>query len=74
MSVSDTQLNQFCNGNPDYNLVLDQVVRICPKTDTVTMRLTPAFSFAKPVLYLSSTESNNPVVAAIERRQHMHHY
>jgi len=64
--VSDTQLNQFCNGNPDYSLVLDQVVRICPKNDTVTMKLSPAFSFAKPVLYLSSTESNNAVIAAIE--------
>jgi hypothetical protein len=46
--------------------VHDNVVKICPKTDTVTMKLSPAFSFAKPVLYLSSTESNNAVIAAVE--------
>jgi hypothetical protein len=66
MGVSGNQLNQFCNGNPDYSMVLDNVVSICPKTDTVTLKLCPAFSFAKPVLYLCSTESNDATVAAIE--------
>ena len=55
----------FCNGSPDYNLVHDKVVRICPEEGTVTIELTPGFSFARPVLYLS-TEANNPVAATLE--------
>jgi len=55
----------FCDGSPDYNLVHDKVIRICPEEGTVTIGLTPGFSFARPVLYLS-TEANNPVAATLE--------
>jgi hypothetical protein len=56
----------FCEGNPDYSLVHDKVVRICPSEGTVTISLTSGFSFARPVLYLS-TEASVPLAAALER-------
>lgn len=62
---------QFCDDNdsdPDYNVVHDKVVAICPMTDdiaTVTLRLTTGFSFAKPVFYLSF-EANEPLPATLE--------
>jgi hypothetical protein len=56
---------EFPNGNPDYRLVHDKVVSISPKAGTVTLRLTTGFSFARPVLYLS-TEANDPTLATIE--------
>ena len=40
-------------------------MRICPRDQTVTMVLTTGFSFAKPVLYLS-TETNNKLTATLE--------
>jgi hypothetical protein len=55
----------FCNGNPDYSLVHDKVTAICPSASTVTLQLTPGFSFAKPVLYLS-LEADDPLPAALE--------
>jgi hypothetical protein len=55
----------FCDGNPDYSLVHDKVVRICPTEGTVTIRLTSGFSFARPVLYLS-TDASVPLAAALE--------
>lgn len=55
----------FCDGNPDYSLVHDKVAAICPEAGTVTITLTPGFSFARPVLYLS-TESSEAGVAALE--------
>jgi len=58
-------LNAFCDGKPDYRLVHDHVMKICPRDMTVTMALTTGFSFGRPVLYLS-TESNDPMVAALE--------
>jgi hypothetical protein len=64
-NVSAETLNQFCDGNPDYGLVHDKVVKICPRDKTVTMQLTTGFSFAKPVLYLS-TDTNNPLTATAE--------
>jgi hypothetical protein len=64
-NVSAERLNQFCDGNPDYGLVHDKVVKICPRDKTVTMQLTTGFSFAKPVLYLS-TDTNNPLTATAE--------
>src|ERR671925_1624392 len=63
--VDASQLN-FCEGNPDYSLVHDKVVSICPNEGTVTIELTPGFSFARPVLYLS-TEASVPLAAALER-------
>ena len=55
----------FCDGEPDHRLVHDKVVSICPEEATVTLSLTSGFSFARPVLYLS-TDSNVDVAAAME--------
>jgi hypothetical protein len=63
--VSADQLNAFCEGSPDYALVHDKVLSICPRDQTVTLALTPGFSFGKPVLYLS-TESSDDAVATLE--------
>jgi hypothetical protein len=57
---------EFPNGNPDYRLVHDKVVRISPAAGTVTLSLTTGFSFSRPVLYLS-LEANSPLAAALER-------
>jgi hypothetical protein len=63
---SDASEINFCEGNPDYTLVHDKVVRMCPSEGTVTISLTSGFSFARPVLYLS-TEASVPLAAALER-------
>jgi hypothetical protein len=63
-NVEASQIN-FCNGNPNFSLVHDKVVRICPSDQTVTLQLTEGFSFARPVLYLSM-DANNPVAATLE--------
>jgi hypothetical protein len=55
----------FCEGNVDYSIVHDGVVRICPNEGTVTFSLVPGFSFARPVLYMS-TDANDPLPAALE--------
>jgi len=62
--VNASEIN-FCDGNPDYSLVHDKVVSICPSEGTVTIRLTSGFSFARPVLYLS-TDASVPLAAALE--------
>lgn len=63
-NVDATQL-MFPNGKPDYSIVEDKVVAIDPKNMTVTLKLTQGFSFAKPVLYLS-TEASDPLAATLE--------
>ena len=63
--VDASEIN-FCEGNPNYSLVHDKVISICPSEGTVTIALTPGFSFARPVLYLS-TEASVPLAAALER-------
>jgi hypothetical protein len=55
-NVEASQIS-FCNGNPDYSIIHDKVVKICPENGTVTLKLTPGFSFARPVLYLSMDAS-----------------
>ncbi|MBW7883991.1 MAG: hypothetical protein H3C34_15385 [Caldilineaceae bacterium] len=55
----------FCDGDADHSLVHDKVVAICPEEATVTLSLTSGFSFARPVLYLS-TEANHPMAATME--------
>ena len=55
----------FCAKPPDYSKVHDKVTRICPKDNTVTLRLSNGFSFSRPIVYLT-TESNDPVAAALE--------
>jgi hypothetical protein len=63
--VDASEIN-FCEGSPDYSLVHDKVVSICPSEGTVTIELTSGFSFSRPVLYLS-TEASVPLAAALER-------
>jgi hypothetical protein len=56
------QLQKYCNGIPSgqekeaRKYVHDKVMAICPddsgRGGTVTLKLTPGFSFARPVLYL----------------------
>lgn len=55
----------FCDGSPDFTLVHDKVRAICPAQGTVTIRLTLGYSFARPVLYLS-TEASDPMAATME--------
>lgn len=55
----------FCSGNPDYRLVHDRVVKICPEKRTVTLVLTQGFSGGRAVLY-TSTDSSDRGVAAME--------
>jgi hypothetical protein len=64
--VTANQIN-FCDKTVNYKLVHDKVVSICPEGDggTVTLSLTPGFSFSKPVLYLS-LDANNALPAAME--------
>ena len=63
-NVSEEQINN-CDGGVNHDLVHDRVLKICPADQTVTLALTPGFSFGKPVSYLSM-ESNDPAVAAVE--------
>ena len=59
----------FCDGNVDHSILHDRVLAICPEGDngggTVTIALTPIFSFAKPAIYMS-TEASDPVTAALD--------
>jgi hypothetical protein len=64
-NVSEEQLNEFCDGNVDHSLVHDNVVKICPRDQTVTLSATTGFSFARPILYLS-TDANDRVTATLE--------
>jgi hypothetical protein len=67
-NVSAEQIN-FCDKTKvvDHKLVHDKVISICPEGNggTVELALTPGFSFAKPVLYLS-LDANNALPAAME--------
>ena len=63
-NVGASQIS-FCNGNPDYGIVHDKVVKICPENGTVTLKLTSGFSFARPVLYLSM-DASSTLPAAME--------
>jgi hypothetical protein len=64
-NVSEETLNQFCDGNVDHSLVHDNVTAICPRDQTVTLRATTGFSFARPILYLS-TDANDEAFATAE--------
>ena len=63
--VDSDALNRFCDGDADHDIVHDKVVSICPAEGVVTLKLTSGFSFARPVLYLS-TDANHPLPAAME--------
>ncbi len=66
--VGAEQLN-FCDGVVDHAILHDRVMAICPEGDdgggTVTIALTPIFSFAKPSIYMS-TEASDPVTATLD--------
>jgi hypothetical protein len=64
-NVEESELAVFCGGEPDYSVVHDKVVSICPDEGIVTLSLTPGFSFARPVLYLS-LDASAPLAAAVE--------
>jgi hypothetical protein len=55
----------FCEGDPDYSLVHDKVLSICPEDMTVTLQLVPGFSFARPIMYVSF-DASDPVAAVLE--------
>ncbi len=62
----------FCEGDVDYSKVHDRVLSICPDGErggTVTLQMTPIFSFAKPSAYIS-TEASDPMVAALDSGTH----
>jgi len=65
--VDAATLEAFHDGVPPegYAIVHDKVVSISPEAQTVTLALTPGFSFGRPVLYLS-TEANVELAAAME--------
>jgi len=63
-NVSAAQIN-FPNGNPDYRLVHDKVLKIDTQKMTVTLKLTQGLSFSRPVSYLSF-EANDPIAATLE--------
>lgn len=63
-NVDEAQID-FCEGDVDHSLVHDKVLTICPSERTVTLALTPGFSFGRPVLYLS-LDANDPLASSLE--------
>jgi hypothetical protein len=71
--ASMADLNKYCDGLPTETkdladarkIVHDRVVAICPRDQTVTIKLVPGHSFARPVLYMS-TDSSDATTAALE--------
>jgi hypothetical protein len=64
--AADAELRAMAeSGNIDHSKVHDKVVAIDYADRTVTLSSTTGFSFARPILYLS-TDANDPAVAAIE--------
>lgn len=63
--ASEAELNTMCDGNVDHSKVHDKVVAICPRDETVTLKMTLGYTFDKPIFYLS-TEANDPLVASLE--------
>jgi hypothetical protein len=65
-TASDDELRAISDSEKiDYSKVHDKVVDVDVENETVTLSLTTGYSFARPILYLS-TDSNAPDVAAIE--------
>lgn len=64
-NVDAATLDAFCEGNPDYSLVHDKVVSICPSEGTVTLAMTLGFTFGRPLFYLSM-DANDPLPATLE--------
>jgi len=58
----------FCAGKVNYDRVHDRVLKICPEGragSTVTLQMTPIFSFGRNAPYIS-TEASDEVVAALD--------
>ena len=64
-NVSADELNKYCDGNANKDVVHDKVVSICPRDGWVTLAMTIGYTFGKPILYLS-TEANHPLIATLE--------
>lgn len=64
--VDANEISSFCNTTPNYGVVHDKVVNICPEKQTVTLKLTQGFSFGRPVLYLSM-DASVPLAASLEK-------
>ena len=64
-NASEATLNSMCDGAADHAVVHDKVISICPRDGVVKLRLTPGFSFARPVLYLS-LEASDALPASLE--------
>ncbi|KAL7904853.1 hypothetical protein GGI35DRAFT_484069 [Trichoderma velutinum] len=69
--VTEEYLNRFCDGIPEgmqeefYSKVHDQVVSICPRDETVTLKTIHGFSFSKSVLYFVF-DASDPLPATID--------
>lgn len=63
--ASADELDAFCEGSPDFSMVHDRVVSICPKDTTVTFKVVTGFSFARPILYVSF-DASDPLAATLE--------
>ncbi|CAN8075647.1 unnamed protein product [Agarophyton chilense] len=72
--INSDALDEYCEGIPEnnteaYEYIHSKVVAICPGEATVTVKLTPGFSFSKPVLYLSM-DASSELPAAMEDTTH----
>lgn len=63
--ISAEALNKMCKGHVNHSFVHDKVVSICPKTKSVTLKMTLGYTFGKPVFYIS-TDSNDKTIATLE--------
>ena len=66
MGVEAEELQAFCEGDPDFSMVHDRVVSICPDDAIVTLKAVAGFSFARPVVYVSF-EASDPIAATMEQ-------
>ena len=66
MGVEAEELQGFCEGDPDFSMLHDRVVSICPDTAIVTLKAVAGFSFARPVVYVSF-EASDPMAATMEQ-------
>ncbi|WP_206433021.1 hypothetical protein [Sphingomonas sp. ABOLH] len=63
--VDAASLNAMCDGNVNHELVHDRVVKICPKTGTVTLQANIGLHNGRSYLFIS-TESNADLVSVLE--------
>ena len=66
MGVEAEELQDFCEDAPDFSMVHDRVVSICPDEAIVTLKAVAGFSFARPVVYVSF-EASDPMAATMEQ-------